>query len=242
MSAEMARPDAAALLAAMEPTWPAAARHHIGPWLLREAPGAGRRAGCATAEGPVTPADLAVLEDKARALGQDPLVMIRPGDEALDAVLAAAGWRVADPVVLYLAPAADLAAGAKPFTAFPIWPPLAIQEDFWQATGIGPERRAVMARAAQPKAALLARNVDRPGGVAFVAVSGGIGFVHALAVLPAQRRQGSAYHMMLHAAVFAQAHGADWLALAVSAANAPARNLYASLKMEVVGQYHYRIK
>jgi N-acetylglutamate synthase len=43
----------------LEATWPPAARHRAGPWVLRDGAGGGKRVSAATAEGPVTAADLA---------------------------------------------------------------------------------------------------------------------------------------------------------------------------------------
>ena len=43
------------------------------------------------------------------------------------------------------------------------------------------------------------------------------------------------------AASFAAEHGAHWLTLAVTEANAAARGLYEKLGMTLVGRYHYRI-
>jgi hypothetical protein len=48
--------------------------------------------------------------------------------------------------------------------------------------------------------------------------------------------------MMRAAAVWAQDHGAQTLACAVTSANTGARALYASLNMQNVGYYHYRAK
>jgi len=46
---------------------------------------------------------------------------------------------------------------------------------------------------------------------------------------------------MRQAAHWAQTHGAAWMAVLCTQANAGANGLYASLGMQVVGQYHYRI-
>ena len=66
--------------------------------------------------------------------------------------------------------------------------------------------------------------------------------LHALEVAPAMRRQGVAHNILRAAGAWAQDHGAETLVLLVTEANAAARALYASLKMDVVGQYHYRMK
>lgn len=235
------KPDAAALYETVEATWPAASVQRVGPWIIRDGRGGGKRASAATAAAPVTEADIAQAEAAQRALGQAPLFMIRDGEGALDATLAARGYHVVDPVVQYLAPTALLAQSAPdPMAAFAIWPPLGIMVEIWADAGIGAGRLAVMERVQRTKTALLGRKNDRAAGVAFVALNGKIAMLHALEVAPDQRRQGSANSMLRRAAIWAQDQGAEWFSLVVTTANAPARKLYSSLGMEVVGQYHYR--
>ena len=93
----------------------------------------------ATAVDPVTEADIPRAEAAMQALGQPRLFMIRKGDEALDAALEARGYKVVDPVNLYVAPVADVATERPPrITTFTVWEPLAIQIDMWAEGGIGP--------------------------------------------------------------------------------------------------------
>lgn len=235
------RPDLATLFAALDATWPAAATLRTGPWRLREGRGGGKRVSAATAETPASGADIMTAETAMEAMGQVPLFMIRPGDDTLDAALEARGYRVIDPVALYMARSAEIEPAPR-MTAFDIWPPLAIAETIWTEAGIGPERQAVMHRVRGAKTCILGRTTDRAAGAAFVALDGSVAMLHALEVVPGLRRKGSAAHMMRCAASWAQDHGADWLTLAVTEANDAARALYASLKMEVVGNYHYRIR
>lgn len=230
------------LHAAVEGTWPPARVFREGPWLLRDGEGGGQRVSAATAEGPVGPGDLAAMEAAQAALGQPALVMVRAGEEALDTLLASAGYRVKDPVIAYAAPARSLARPLPPATAVPHWPPLAMTRDLWAEAGIGAARVAVMHRAAGPKAALIARADDTPAGAAFVAIHGGMAMLHAIEVSPRRRRRGAARAMIAAAANWALEHGAGTLALVVTEANGPARALYASLGMAPVGQYHYRLK
>ena len=232
-------PDAATLLHHMTASWPPLALHEVGPLTLREGPGGGNRVTCAVADGPVTAADLPTLRLAAAGLGQPGLVMVRQGEDALDATLAGAGWGMGEEVVLYLAP--SQAFDAPPdMAAFAMWPPLAVQRLMWAEGGIGPGKQAIMDRATGPKAAILGRSGDRPAGTAYVGVGGGIAFLHALTVVPALHRRGTARNILRAAGAWAQSAGADWLALAVTRGNAPARALYASLGMQVVGHYHYR--
>jgi ribosomal protein S18 acetylase RimI-like enzyme len=60
--------------------------------------------------------------------------------------------------------------------------------------------------------------------------------------VPDQRRRGCGRNLVLAAAAWARSSDATLLALAVTAANRPARALYASLGFEAVGEYHYRIR
>lgn len=224
-----------------EATWPPAAKHAVGPWIVREGQGAGQRVSATSPAGNWTEAEIGQAEDAMRALGQTPIFVIWQGQEALDATLAARGYRINDPVVAYAAPTAALAEPAPAFlTTFPHWPPLGIATAIWREAGLHPARFGVMDRVAQPKTVILGRTGDRAAGVAFVAVHGKTAMLHALEVAPALRRQGTAHNIMRAAAIWAQDQGAETLSLLVTAANAGARALYASLGMAVVGQYHYR--
>jgi GNAT superfamily N-acetyltransferase len=222
----------------MEATWPPAGRRRLGPFTLRDGNGGGKRVSAASVDGPFTGADLAALEAAMPA----PLMLIRAGDEALDAALDSHGWRIIDPVVAYAAPIATLTADLPFLTAFPHWPPLEIARSIWAEGGIGPARLAVMDRVQGPKAALLGRIDDRSAGVAFVACHGAEAMVHALEVRDSQRRQGLGKRLLQAAANWASEEGATRLSLVVTRQNAAARALYARLGMQTVGQYHYRMK
>lgn len=229
----------AQLFHAMEATWPPAAHRMLGPFLLRDGAGGGKRVSAASAEGPWIDADLTAAE----VAMAEPLFLIRPGDEVLDAALAERGYQLIDPVVAYAAPTAQLAAEPPAhMTTFPHWPPMEIARQLWADGHIGPARLAVMDRATGAKCAILSRASDRASGVAFVACDGPIAMLHALEVAPALRRQGSAHNILRAVAAWALDNGADTLALVVTEANANARRLYASLGMTIVGQYHYRQK
>lgn len=232
--------DLPQLYAAVEHTWPAAHLHRKGPWMLRDGQGGGKRVSAATAEAPVAAADLAVAEAAMRQMGQPPLFMIRQGEDTLDAMLADAGYAVVDPVVLYTLPTQQLTDMPIPrVTAFEIWEPLAIMREIWAAGGIGPARLAVMARA-KVKTAIFGRANDRPAGTAFAAIHDGICMVHAVEVLPQQRRHGVAQWIMRRAAFWAQAQGAQHIAVLCVEENAAANALYLGLGFSRAGGYHYR--
>ena len=236
-------PTAHDLYPVIDATWPAAALHQTGPWLVRDGQGGGKRVSAATAQAPVTGDDIDQAEQAQHSLNQPALFMIRETDSALDHLLAARGYALIDPVAIYLAPTAAIASPAPPpLAAIPFWPPLEITRLIWGEGGIGPERLAVMDRVTLPKTGLLGRNGSRSAGVAFVAALGHTAMLHALEVRPGQRRQGTALNIMSRAALWAQDQGATRISVLVTQANAPARNLYASLGMTIVGQYHYRQK
>lgn len=241
-----AAPGPGALLAALEATWPPAAQRRLGPWCLRDGQGGGKRVSAASAEAAVGGDDIAAAEAAMSVAGQVPLFRLCPGlhawDADLDAALQQRGYRPVDPTLFCIAPAAALVPEAlPPLKAFALWPPLAIQREIWAAAGVGPERLAVMARAAGTGTSLMGRQSDRVAGTAFVACHGAIAMLHAVEVAPALRRQGVARNLTQAAADWALAQGAHWLALAVTEANAPARALYRGMGMTEAGGYAYRI-
>jgi GNAT superfamily N-acetyltransferase len=226
------------LAAVMEATWPPHRRWPVGPFILRDGAGGGKRVSAASCDDPFTEAEL----DAALSAMVEPLMLIRDGDQALDATLQARGWQIIDPVVAYAAPASQQAAELPPLAAFAHWPPLEIARSIWAEGGIGPARLAVMDRANGPKTAILARTADRPAGVAFVACHGKEAMLHALEVRAGHRRQGVGQTLLHAAANWAATQGATRLSLVVTRQNAAACALYARLGMKIVGQYHYRMK
>ena len=228
------------LFDAIDHTWPAARRWQNGVWTLREGQGGGQRVSAATASGPASDGDIDTAEAEMRAIGQTPIFQMRGADDAaLDTALANRGYEKRDATNIYT-PIATLTDTPIPrVTAFAIWEPLAIMNDLWAQSGIGPERLAVMARA-ETKTAVLARWNEKPGGVAFAALHNDICMVHAVEVLPHQRRQGVAGWIMRRAAFWARSHGARHISVLCVADNTAANGLYRALGFEQVGQYHYR--
>ncbi|HET7410249.1 MAG TPA: GNAT family N-acetyltransferase, partial [Paracoccaceae bacterium] len=151
-------------------------------------------------------------------------------------------YALIDPVVIYAGPVGRLA-GHEPHMAavYRAQAAPAIMEEIWAAGDIGPGRLAVMERVAGPGVRLLSRAGDTPCGAAFVGVDGEVAMIHAIEVLAGFRRRGAGRLLIEGAARFAAEAGADWLALAVTEANAPARALYDRLGMAEAGHYHYRI-
>ena len=228
------------LMEVIDATWPPAESRALGPWLLRRGAGGGQRVSAASTEN--QSADLAPAEAGMRVWGQTPLFRLTPDQALLDARLAEAGYAMKDPVALYAAPVASLANGRdETVKVFRVTSALAIVDEIWARGGIGPGRRAVMTRPTGPRMTLMARADDRPVGVAFVAVDGDIAMIHAIEIAAEHRRKGGGALLFHGAASFAAERGADWLALAVTEANAPARALYEKLGMTCSGRYHYRI-
>lgn len=245
----MTHPTAAALFAASDLTWPAETVTRQGPFLLRHAPGAGGRVNCATAEGSFSEADIDAAIAAMHANGGPRLFMIRqgagaPDDSALDQALADKGYNTVSPTRLMVAPTGPIAARDLPrVRAFVVWEPLAIQHDIWEEGGIRAPRRAVMMRADCPKAALLGRLNDHPACAGYLGYDArfGLSELHALYVLPHQRRQGMAVNALTMAARWTESEGGHWIGLAVEEHNTAARALYESLGFVEAGRYHYRM-
>jgi GNAT superfamily N-acetyltransferase len=225
-------------------TWPAAHIRSLGPWTLREGRGGGSRVSAATLAapiGPVADADITQAQSAMRLMRQEPRFMVREAENALDRQLAARSYLLADPVVIHACPVQQLTDIAIPrITVFTIWEPLAIMAEIWASGGIGPARQAIMQRAKGPKTALLGRQNEKPAGAAFVAIHAGIAMVHAVEILPHQRRAGMGGWFMRAAAFWAAEQGAHTLSVMCTRANTGANALYASLGMDAVGHYHYR--
>nr|WP_154336829.1 GNAT family N-acetyltransferase [Paracoccus sp. S-4012] len=227
--------------AAFEATWPPAELAECGGFVVGRGEGAGGRVSSArkVAED-WTEADLASAELQHEAWHQPLLFRVLEGDARLIAALEARGYRAEKPTLI-LATALDALTGeAVPdMTAFALWPPLAVQRELWSAGAVDAPRQRVMARAPQPKAALLGRVKDRAAGAGFCAVHGDVAMLHGIEVAPGFRRLGVGGAMLRRAAFWAAAHGATRMALAVAEKNGPAIALYRRLGFTDVGRYGY---
>ena len=234
-------PTAQQLYEVCDHTWPAAEYLPLDCWQLRRGVGGGKRVSAATAMATAEPSDIGVAAGMMHAMGQHPLFMITERHGYLDAWLAEQGYLKIDPVIMYALPIAKLTdVPIPPVTAFEIWEPLAIMREIWMQGGIGPARLNVMARA-KTKTAILSRWNEKPAGVAFAALHDGVCMVHAVEVLPHQRRQGVAQWMMRKAAFWAQARGARYISVLCVEENEKANALYRGLGFAEAGRYHYRI-
>jgi GNAT superfamily N-acetyltransferase len=228
------------LFAALSATWLPAEARRLGAWTLRRGEGGGNRVSAATLDAGDA-GDIAAAEAGMRAWGQEPLFMVRPGEAALDAALTARGYVIRDPVILLEAPPARLAFDAPQERVVYGPAALAVMNEIWEAGGIGAAKRAAMARVEGQRTYLLGRLGDRPAGCGFAALHGAIAMLHGLEVAAATRRQGVGTALVRGAATWAAEVGAASLALAVTEANATARELYARLGMTEAARYHYRL-
>ncbi|MDE0849995.1 GNAT family N-acetyltransferase [Yoonia sp.] len=239
----MTVPSAATLYDVIDATWPAAFKTNVGPWVIRTGLSGGSRVSATTARQPAKADDLRLAETKMRALDQSCIFMIRDSDAALDVMLANAGYEIKDPVSLFAAPISDIATTRPPpVTSFQVWPPLHCQREIWEAGGVDAARIAIMDRATCPKSTFLGRAKERPAGTVYAGISHGITMLHALEITEQDKRQGLGRHLTRAVAFWGQSQGASHLALLATKANVEANALYTSLGMQVVGQYHYRIK
>lgn len=97
-----------------------------------------------------------------------------------------------------------------------------------------------MERCPKPKTSMVMRINDTPAATVFLAKTGSVTMLHALVVQPTNRRLGVGEIALRAAAKWALDQGTEWLALAVTKANAPANALYQKLGMSSVASYHYR--
>ena len=239
----MILPNISELYETVDATWPAAAYSRAGPWMIRDGRGGGKRVSAATLESDFLPPDIALGEVAMSKLGQKPLFMIRQGEDDLDRVLDRRGYRIIDPVSLYVC-----SVGALPVGRFTTgdgttqWPPRGVVREIWAQGNIGPGRLEVMNRARGPKSVILAQSDGATVGVAFAAVAARIAMVHAIEVTPGLRRKGVGTKILQLAADWATQNGCDYLTLVVTDANRPANALYSKLGMSLIGRYHYRTR
>lgn len=229
----------------MDHTWPAHSTQAAGGWQVREGRGGGNRVSSASVIGDETGAiaTIPAAESLHRRLGQKPIFRLLDDETDADKALAGRGYAIADPTLMRLAETGQIAESPPAFlSTFPLWPPLVITELIWAGGDIGPERRAIMEKAPEPKTVVLGRADDHAAGAVFVGIDGDTAMVHALHVAPEMRRRGLANNLMRAAAGWAADHGADQIGLAVTKANRGANALYDTLGFETVGSYHYRIQ
>ncbi|WP_224816719.1 GNAT family N-acetyltransferase [Hasllibacter sp. MH4015] len=238
--------NAARIFPTVAATWPPVSSEVIDGFAVPSPDAGGNRVSAARlADATATGASVDAVERVEAAMqaqGRTPLLQVLDHQGALSDTLDERGYIARDHTDFLLVEAASLARTPPPVTAFDIWPPLAIQTEIWEQSGIDAARRAVMARATCPKTSLFGRINDRPVGAAYIGCHNEIAMLHALEVLREGRRKGLASHMMRMAAKWAADQGALWLCVLVTQQNVTARRLYTSLGMKPVGTYVYREK
>ncbi|GLQ35549.1 N-acetyltransferase [Amylibacter marinus] len=218
------------LFEAIDATWPAAQYLSHEGWLIRRGAGGGKRVSAATLQSDDAQIDAAISAQT--SMGQAPLFMIRPTDNALDCALAQRGFEIVDPVVLL----AKSLGTTRP-TAHSCYPQCTPEmQAIWAAGGIDQPRIDVMQRAAGPKCFTYLTE----GAVAFSALHQGICMTHAVEVAPDARRQGLGRRIMQDIECWAQTMGAQRLMVLSVRENRGAMALYQSLNMRQISAYHYR--
>ncbi len=223
-------------------TWPPARTFEQGPWVLRDGQGGGKRVSSATAVPGWSLDHIEQAEKEMQALDQNPLFMIRDGEEELDQGLGSKDYEIIDPVWLKSKSLADIDPDQIDPNTANIWPPLAVQKEIWSEGGIGASSLNIMARVKGPKTAVFARDGQQSAGAGFVAIHNGIAMLHALEVRKNNRGKGISKFLMAEAMRWSKDMGASHLSLLVVKRNGIANGLYDSLGFDTVGQYHYRIK
>lgn len=230
----------AALLEALEATWPPAEARRFAGLAVGRGAGGGGRLSSVRAVADWQGADLDAALAQQDAWGEGRLIRVHDADARLAQAAQARGLAPREPVVILSAPLSLLAGVPAPrLSGFALWPPLAIQRELWAEAGIGPARQAAMARAPGPRAALLGRDEARVAGTGFCAVSGPVAGLHALWVRPGFRGRGCGEWMLRQAARWALAEGAEVMMLAVQRGNGPALRLYQRVGFQEADGYVY---
>lgn len=249
--------EAGALLDAFEASWPAETVETKAGWRLRAALGAGRRVNSArqlAADAPLNFDDLEMIEAfyAAQALPASIQIAGAPNEQTLfepDAGVAAAlqarGYAPEGEAVLFEAAADAIAEQARRRGPVVIEAraPLAALDFHWSAGGVGPERRAVMARRDADHATIfVAREGAHFAGAVFASRAGERVFAHALHVGERSRRKGVGAALLAAAAAYGRRAGADRLTAATLQHNEGAHHLMRALGMEPVLAYGYFTK
>lgn len=237
-------PDIAAkeaIAQAFETTWPAAEYRDTGGFRIGRGLGGGDRISSARALKGWSVPGISKVAEVHRDWDQHVLFRVDDSDARLTAALADAGYRRrSDSILVMEAPTAALSdRDLPPVTAFPSWPPLAIQREIWAAGQITPVELAAMERVTLPRITILGRIENRPAGTLYMGTDGEVAMIHALEILPTMRRQGMGSWLIRAAAIQAGRAGASRLALAVVNNNHPAIALYRKLGFTDTIRYDY---
>jgi arginase len=210
--------------------WPAAHAETVDGWVVRYSPQmAARRANSALpAAGSIEP-----VEAFYRGRGRPVIVQVTPAEQhgALDAELAARGYRREAPTLVLTAPAAPLATPPSVAVDLGVRP-----SDGWLRTYGKP-----MPEIPQPAAYAEVVVDGRVAAVGLLVAEAGWAGIFCMTTDPAQRRRGLALAILHAGAGWALAQGAERLYLQVEEDNDPARRLYERAGFTLSHSYHYRI-
>jgi GNAT superfamily N-acetyltransferase len=233
--------------------WPAILTASRGGWLLRHTPGVTRRRSNSAA--PLAARDdlyhgIEAVESFYRSRGLPVLVQVAPAHHhaALDAVLAARGYRMAAPTLVLTAPTADVVAATAMGDVYAVHIDAVATAD-WLAAYValdGHGDSTTVAELVLPRvpgpAAYASLTVD--GKVAamglFVAEAGWAG-VFCMATDRGHRRRGYGRTVLCAGARWAVTRGVERLYLQVGAGNEVARRLYERAGFTDSHTYHYRV-
>lgn len=225
--------------------WPAVEAERVDGWLLRATPSVRRRRlNSALPLG--DRAAVQAVERFYRERGMTPLVQVAPAEQlgALDAELAARGWRADGPTDILVArdlplPPCDGVAVAVRERMDPAW------LDAWKAAEGRPDAEEtyahVLRRIPSPAVFAIAAIEGMPAGVGLAACDRGWAGVFCMAVEPAARRRGVARAVLRALAEWSRDRGARGLYLQVECDNAAAQALYASARFTRSHGYHFRV-
>jgi ribosomal protein S18 acetylase RimI-like enzyme len=239
--------------------WPASRTETVAGWLLRHTPGVPRRRNnSALPPAPDRHPDrtLDAVEAFYRAAGLPVTVQVSPAERhsALDAALAARGYRREAPTLVLTAPAAGVAAAAAPAVAgeaepvrpvvidaaaSPGW--LAAYQALNDPAGTTAVAGGVLARVPAPAAFARVAADGRDVAIGLFVAGGEWAGVFCMATDPRYRRRGLALTVLAAGARWAAARGCAGLYLQVEQDNIAARYLYRRAAFTYSHGYHYRV-
>ncbi|MBR8740332.1 GNAT family N-acetyltransferase [Nocardiopsis sp. MG754419] len=216
--------------------WPPLRTESRAGWRFGSADGITKRANCALVEDP--DADVAEVTAFYRALGLRPCVQVWPGQEGVDARLAAHGYALVEPTLVL----------ARDLTERPEGPgatriadrPGERWTELFAATGVDRSWADGVVRILGAVSA--AYGVHESGdGRGCAVVDGDSVALCAMVTAPAARGRGLARHVMDDLLTWAHDRGARHAYLCVVADNAPALRLYRGAGFTEVSRYHNRM-
>lgn len=245
---ELTRADMLALDRLAAAAWPASEASGLDGWQLRFADGVSRRANSVApfpASVDARPLDTRIdaVEAFYRTRALPPRFQISPAADPadLDAVLSARGYVTEAPVTIQIAPAARIAATARPDA--PITVATTATADWYQAYSEGYDRdaRAITEAAReQPAFAMWRDPGEQPASIGLGVLGGNWLGIFGMWTRPAHRNHGIGGALLAALAAWGVARGAIGLYLQVEDHNTDARRLYERIGFKAVYGYHYR--